>query len=218
MIRGVLLDVDGTLVLSNEAHARAWVEAFKAHGYVVPFDKTLRLVGMGGDKLIAELVPDLNDESGDGKKINDLRSKLVLEKYAPSLQPAPGSRQLVQTLQRQGIKVVAASSSKEDELKVLLKAAQVDDLLAEATSSDDAENSKPDPDIIQAALEKVSLSADGVIMIGDTPYDIEAATKAGIDCVAVRCGGWKDDELMGAVAIFDDPQDLLNNLPTVLTQ
>lgn len=216
MIKGILLDVDGTLVLSNEAHAHSWVDAFAEYGYSVPFDKTLRLVGMGGDKLITELQPELNDESGDGKKIKDLRTEIFLGEYASDLQPAPGARQLVETLHAAGLKTVAASSSKQQELEVLLKAANVGDLLTEATSTDDADNSKPDPDIIQAALHKIGLAADEVILIGDTPYDIESAGKAGIKCIAVRCGGWDDEGLKGAIAVFDDPQELLSSLPALL--
>lgn len=209
MIKGVLLDVDGTLVLSNDAHAQSWVEAFAHFGYEVTFAKVRSLIGMGGDKLIPTLVSQLSSETGVGKEISEVRSQLFLQEYASKLKPAPGSRDLVQKMLRGGLKLMVASSAKEKELDKLLKAAGVDDLLREATTSDDADNSKPDPDIVHAALTKIGLPPEQVIMIGDTPYDIEAAGKAGVRVVAVRCGGWSDKDLEGAVAIYDDPADIM---------
>lgn len=211
MLKGVLLDVDGTLVLSNDVHARAWVEAFAHYGYSVAYGRVRPLIGMGGDKLIPRLVPDLDSESEMGKMVNEYRAQLILNKYTPTLQPAPGSRALVTRLRSEGIKLVVASSATREELKVLLKAAQLNDLLSEATTSDDAERSKPDPDIIHAALDKIDLPPEQVIMIGDTPYDIEAAAKACVGVVAVRCGGWGDENLQRAIAIYDDPADIVEH-------
>lgn len=202
------MDVDGTLVLSNDAHARSWVETFAKHGYDISFEQVRWLIGMGGDKLIPRLVPGLTKDSGAGKQISEYRSKLFKEKYASNLKPAPGSRDLVQKLLAGGFKLLIASSANSAELSTLLKAAEVDDLLEEATTSDDAERSKPEPDIIHAALDKIGLPAEKVIMIGDTPYDIEAAAQAGVGVIAVRCGGWKDEELSGAIAVYDDPADI----------
>jgi HAD superfamily hydrolase (TIGR01509 family) len=209
MIRGFLLDIDGTLVLSNDAHAHAWLDAFAEFGYSVAFDEVRHLIGMGGDKLISTLQPELNDHEGVGKQITEARSKIFLKKYASELKPAPGSRELIQALLARDLKLIAASSSKQDELDVLLKAAEVDDLLTEATTSDDADNSKPDPDIVEVALDQLGLSADEALMLGDTPYDIQSAKKAGVKCIAVRCGGWSDSKLHGALAIYDDPADVL---------
>lgn len=209
MLKGVLLDVDGTLVLSNDAHAKAWQEAFEEYGHRVEFEKIRRLIGMGGDKLLAETVPGLSDESGEGKAIKDRRQEIFLDKYAGELKPTPGSRQLVEALRFLGLRTVVASSASEKELSSLLKAANVADILTQATTSDDAENSKPEPDIVEVALQKIGLSPDEVLMLGDTPYDIEAATKANVKCVAVRTGGWKDTDLAGAIKIYDSPADLL---------
>jgi HAD superfamily hydrolase (TIGR01549 family) len=209
MIRGILFDVDGTLVLSNDAHAQAWVEAFAAYGFMVQFDDIRKLIGMGSDKLIDSLFPEMNDEEGIGNQIKERRKELFLEKYAAGLRPAPGARDLVKAVHDTGLKMIAATSAGTKELSILLKAAQVDDLLTEATTSDDADNSKPDPDIVEVALEKICLPADEAVMIGDTPYDIEAASKAGVRCIAVRCGGWDDESLRGAVAIYDDPAAVL---------
>ncbi|HSH55882.1 MAG TPA: HAD family hydrolase [Candidatus Limnocylindrales bacterium] len=209
MIQGILFDVDGTLVDSNDQHAHSWVEAFAAHGYDVPYEDVRRLIGMGGDKLIQSLQPGLNDEEGVGKEIKELRSKTFLEKYAPTLKPTNGARDLVLAVQGLGLQTMVASSAKQDELDALLTAANVQDLLTEATTSDDAENSKPDPDIIHVALNKIGLKPSEVGMIGDTPYDIEAATKAGVACVVLRSGGWSDRDLSDAFAIYNDPADLL---------
>lgn len=209
MIRGILLDIDGTLVLSNDAHAFSWVDAFAQYGYEVAFDTVRPLIGMGGDKLIATVQPELTDSVGVGKKIKEAHSQVFLEKYAPDLKPTPGGRRLLQALLARDLRLIAASSSKQDELDVLLKTAEVDDLLVEATTSDDADNSKPDPDIVDIALDKLGLSADEALMLGDTPYDIQSAKKVGVKCIAVRCGGWPDSKLQGALAIYDDPADVL---------
>ncbi|MBW3537926.1 HAD family hydrolase [Candidatus Parcubacteria bacterium] len=211
MIKGVLIDVDGTLVLSNDAHARSWVEAFAEHGYEAEFEQVRRLIGMGGDKLIPSLFPDLNDHSDPGRAIKTTRRRLMAERYVPQLKPAPGARALVERLQSEGLKTVVASSAQSQELEALLEAAQVAGLLTEATTSSDVEQSKPDPDIVAAALQRIGLPPAEVLMLGDTPYDIKAAGTCGVDVVALRCGGWGDEELTGAVAIYDHPADLLKN-------
>jgi HAD superfamily hydrolase (TIGR01549 family) len=214
MVRGVLVDIDGTMLLSNDLHAHSWVEAFAAHGYDIPYEDVRPLIGMGGDKLITKLRPELNDESGPGKEISNTRKKLLMEKYMSQFQAAPGSRELVERLLRDGYKLVVATSAEEEELEDLLKASRIADLLEEKTTSSDAEQSKPDPDIVQAALDKTGFPPEQVLMLGDTPYDVQAAQHCGIGLVAVRCGGWSDADLAGAVAIYDDPADLLNNYDT----
>ena len=208
-MKGVLLDVDGTLVLSNDAHAHSWVEAFAHYNYSVKFQDVRWLIGMGGDKLIPRLRPELNGDSGVGAKISTYRSQLFLDKYAPSLQATPGARKFIQKLHRVGLKFIIATSAQSKELKLILKSAGLDDLLQQATTADDADNSKPEPDIVHAALDKLGLNAAQVMMIGDTPYDIEAAGRAGVQLIALRCGGWQDKDLQGAAAIYDDPADLL---------
>jgi len=211
-LRGVILDVDGTLVLSNDAHAHAWVEAFRDAGRDVPYARVRPLIGMGGDKLIPTVAPDLSSGSGLGKRIAAAHDRIFLDRYEPHLQPAPGARELVERLHAAGLKTVIASSAKRDELAALLKAAQVDDLLREATTSSDTKESKPDPDLVGAALKRIGLRADECRMIGDTPYDVEAGGRAGVPVIAVRCGGWTDAGLRGAVAIYDDPADLAAHL------
>jgi HAD superfamily hydrolase (TIGR01509 family) len=212
-LTGVILDIDGTLVLSNDAHAHAWVESFAEYGYRVEYDSIRPLIGMGGDQIIPRFAPGLSDKEGKGKQIADRRKQLVIEKYSKNLKPASGSRQLILKMQSEGLRLVIASSATQQELAILLKAAEVDDLLSEeqATTSSDAESSKPAPDIVEAALKKFSLSPQEVILIGDAPYDVEAAKTTGISTIAFRCGGFNDEQLKDAIAIYNEPSDLLSH-------
>ena len=212
-IQGVLLDIDGTLVLSNDAHAQAWVEAFAEYGYEIKFEDVRPLIGMGGDQLIPRILPELSGKEGVGKKAADRRKELIIEKFSAKLAPAPGSRELVQRLKQEGFKLVVASSASSEELSSLLKAAEVEDLLSEEpkTTSSDTEASKPEPDLVQAALSKGQLQPEQAIMLGDTPYDIQAASKAGVGVIAFRCGDFDDSQLADALAIYDDPADLLKH-------
>jgi HAD superfamily hydrolase (TIGR01509 family) len=207
----VLLDVDGTLVDSNDAHALAWVRAFAEEGVDVPFEAVRRLIGMGGDKLIPRVSP-FTDDSKEGKRVATRRQEIFAREFLPRLQPFRDATRLVAELKRRGMTAVAASSAKAEELRPLLRIANAEALLDGATSSSDADESKPSPDIIHAALEQAHAEASNAVMIGDTPYDIEAATAAGVRCIAFRCGGWADKDLAGAIAIYDGPWDLLARL------
>jgi HAD superfamily hydrolase (TIGR01549 family) len=211
VLDGVILDVDGTLVLSNDAHAKAWVEAFAAYGYKIDFEQVRPLIGMGGDQVVPRLVPELDSQSGKGKQIADRRKELILKQFGSHLAATPGARELVQRMRADQLHLIIASSATEQEMGLLLKVAQVDDLIDEFTTSNDAEASKPAPDIVQAALEKADLAADRVVMLGDTPYDVESAGKAGVGVIAFRTGGFSDEQLAGAIAIYDDPADLLQH-------
>jgi HAD superfamily hydrolase (TIGR01509 family) len=208
-VQGVILDVDGTLVLSNDAHAQAWVDAYAEYGYEVSFDKVRVLIGMGGDQLMPKVTPELTKDEGDGKAISERRKELIINRYGPKVVPANGARQLIQRMKDDGLRLIIASSATSQELEVLLKAASVDDLINEVTSSSDAEASKPAPDIVEAALNKLQMQPDQVLMLGDTPYDIQSASAAGVGVIAVRCGGFDDAALAEAKAIYDDPADLL---------
>ena len=204
----VILDVDGTLVDSNDAHARAWVEALAEHGRTVPFDRVRPLIGMGSDKLLPE-VAGVDRESDEGKAIAERRKAIFHERHLPRVRACPGVRELLERMRREGLELVVASSAEREELEPLLERAGAADLTGAETSSDDAERSKPDPDIVRAALERSGRAPDEVLMLGDTPYDLEAAGRAGVGVVALRCGGWGDADLDGAVAVYDDPADLL---------
>jgi len=208
LLQGVIFDIDGTLVGSNDAHAQSWVDAFAEAGYNVPFDVVRPLIGMGADKLLPKTV-GVSHESDKGKKLLARRSEIFRGKYLPRLKPLPGSRALVLRVRDDGLKAIVATSAKDDELKGLLQAAAVNDLMEERATASDAKRSKPDPDIVQAAVEESGIGKENLIMIGDTPYDVEAATRAGVRTIAFRSGGWNDDDLNGAIAIYDGPADLL---------
>jgi HAD superfamily hydrolase (TIGR01509 family) len=207
-VTAVLFDVDGTLVDSNDAHAAAWVQAFTEHGVTVDPAHVRRCIGMGGDKLMPQ-VSGIEEESAQGTAIAKRRGKIFTTTFLPALRPFRDSDKLVAAVKARGLTAVAASSAQEDELKALLKIAGAAWLMDGATSSDDADESKPAPDIIEAALKKAGASPVEAIMIGDTPYDIVAAARAGVRAIAFRSGGWSDADLTGAIAIYDGPWDLL---------
>jgi phosphoglycolate phosphatase-like HAD superfamily hydrolase len=211
MYKACLFDIDGTLVDSNDAHAQAWVEAFAEAGIDVEFDRVRRSIGMGGDKLMPA-VSRFTEDTPEGKRVASRRREIFTSKHLPRLQPFAKSSELVAAIKSAGLTTVAASSAKRDELHALLRVAGASELLDHATSSDDAEESKPDPDIVHAALQRAGAAAGDAVMIGDTPYDVEAAQRAGVDVVAFRCGGWGDADLRGALAVYDGPWDLLAQL------
>jgi HAD superfamily hydrolase (TIGR01509 family) len=211
MFSAVLFDIDGTLVDSNDAHARAWVNAFEEAGTHVDVDTVRRSIGMGGDKLMPA-VAGIAEDSPLGRRISKRRGEIFTSQHLPTVQPFRNAGRLVATLQSRGLVTVAASSAKKEELEALLTIAGAESLIDGATSGDDAEKSKPDPDIIHAALEKARTPPSQAVMIGDTPYDIEAASRAGVKAIAFRCGGWNDQTLRGAIAIYDGPWDLLARL------
>lgn len=209
-LQGVLLDVDGTLIDSNDAHAHAWVEAFTLGDIRVPFADVRQLIGMGGDHLLPKLT-GIDKESARGRELGQWRKEIFSSRYLPTLRPFPGTRALLQRMRDDDLMLVVASSAETEELDALLRAAGIRDLIVDTTSSSDASSSKPDPDIIQAALASASLAADEVLMLGDTPYDIAAARRAGVEVIAFRCGGWPDARLTGALAVYDNPTDLLTH-------
>jgi HAD superfamily hydrolase (TIGR01509 family) len=206
--RCVILDVDGTLIDSNDAHARAWVEAFAEFGYEVPFETARRLVGMGGDKLIPAAI-GLEAEDPRGQRLAERRGEIFRERHLPTVRALPRVRELLDRLRQEGFELAVATSAQEEELRPLLRVAEAEDLMGEAASASDADRSKPDPDIVKAALDKLGCPPGEAVMIGDTPYDIEAAGRARVSAIAFRSGGWDDESLRGAVAVYDGPADLL---------
>jgi HAD superfamily hydrolase (TIGR01509 family) len=208
LLKGVIFDVDGTLLDSNDAHAISWVEAFAEAGYDVPFDVVRPLIGMGADKLLPKTI-GISKDSDEGKKLVARHSEIFEERHLPRLRPFKGARDLVQRIRSDDLKALVATSARDEQLTELLKAAHVDDLMEERATASDAKRSKPDPDIVQAGIEESGIPPKHLVMIGDTPYDIEAAAKADVRTIAFRCGGWTDDKLKGAIEIYDGPADLL---------
>lgn len=209
-IHGVIFDVDGTLVNSNDAQAKSWVEALKDFGYSVPYEKVRPLIGMGGDKVLPETI-GVQKDSEKGKQISKRRSEIFKEKYLPDIKPFPDAQKLLDRMHEQRLKLAIATSAQPDELRPLLQIVGAADLIEDKTSAKDAKSSKPNPDIMQVALKRIGYPANEVVMIGDTPYDIEAAGKVGIGTIAFRCGGWSNSDLAEAIAIYNDPADLLTH-------
>lgn len=208
-LRAVLLDVDGTLIDSNAAQARAWLDAFEeAHVDVEP-DVVRRLIGKGGDRVLREAA-DLDIDAEPGKTIGRRHGTLFVERYLPGLSSTRGARELLVWLRSRGAQLVVATSAGDKEMRACLRTAGVEDLIDAFTSSDDASETKPDPDILGAALRKSRCRADASVMIGDTPYDCEAARRIGVAAIGLRSGGWHSGDL-GCEAVFDDPADLLAN-------
>jgi HAD superfamily hydrolase (TIGR01509 family) len=208
--QGVIFDVDGTLVDSNDAHARAFVEAFREFGFEIPFEKVRRLIGKGSDKLIPELIGRHDEAIAERKK------RIFKARYLPTLRPFPGVEPLLDKLKTMGLKLAVASSAAKDELDALLEVAQAKRYFEERTGADDAERSKPDPDVVQAALQKLALPPARCVMVGDTPYDAQAAWAAGVAFIGMRCGGWRDADLQPAVDVYDDPADLIASVDSFL--
>jgi HAD superfamily hydrolase (TIGR01549 family) len=211
MIQAVIFDIDGTLVDSVDLHARAWQEAFRHFGREVTFEEVRSQIGKGSDKLIPYFLSSEEDQK-IGKQLDKFRGELWKSKYLHQVKPFPKVRELFQRIQQDGKQIVLASSAKGDELQTYRKIANIDDLVEEETSSDDVENSKPDPDVIHAALGKINNpDPANVMMVGDTPYDAEAARKAGVRTIGVLCGGFPEEDLRkaGGVAIYNGPAELL---------
>jgi HAD superfamily hydrolase (TIGR01509 family) len=205
-----ILDIDGTLVDTNYHHTIAWYRAFHRHDIVLPLWRIHRHIGMGGDQVVAALAgDDVEEEQGDAIRAaeKDLYGELIDE-----VEPFEGARDLIAALKRRGRTVVLASSAKQEEVDFYLDLLDCRDLADDWTTSADVEATKPRPDLVLAALEKAG-TKDGV-MVGDTPWDCEAAGRAGIPTVAVRTGGFSAQELedAGAVAVFESVVELERRL------
>jgi len=209
-VRGVILDVDGTLVDSNRHHAQAWFDTFREAGLECGTVLDLqRLIGMGSDKLIPAAV-GLDGDSDEAHHLSERRAEIFESLYLRTLRPTPGAGALVERLRDRGFRLSVASSARPDELRHLLEVADVAWLAERASSGDEVDGSKPEPDVVEAALAELGLPAAEVAMIGDTPYDVEAGERAGVTVIGLRSGGWDDTGLRGAAAIYRDPSDLLD--------
>jgi HAD superfamily hydrolase (TIGR01509 family) len=209
-LEAALLDVDGTLIDTNYHHALAWFRAFEQHGFVLPLWRIHRAIGMGGDQLVPALVgEDADEEKGDD--IRDARDSLYQELIG-EVEPLHGSRELILDLKERGVTVVLASSSPQHELDHYLELLDARDLADAWTTKDDVESTKPEPDLVNAALDKAGTG--NAVMVGDTRWDVEAAAKAGVETACVMTGGWSAQELReaGAVAVFESVDELRERL------
>lgn len=210
-IQAVLFDIDGTLVDSVDLHAEAWQLAFKRFGKTVSFPEIRRQIGKGSDQLLpvfwsAEELEKL------GKELEEYRSELFKTEYLPHVKAFPKVRELFERIRQDRKRIALASSAKGDELNTYKKVVGIEDLITAETSSDDAAKSKPHPDIFVAALEELGSTApDSVLVVGDTPFDAEAAAKANLRTIGLLCGGWNETDLRqaGCIAIYRDVADLL---------
>ena len=208
MLRVILCDIDGTLIDSNDAHALSWVDALEQVGKPFPFERIRPLIGMGGDKLLPAL--GIDPESALGQEAGDRATRAFIETYLDSIRAFPRARELLERLIAMRYGVFAATSANEKELSAILTKADMSDVFQETTTASDIEESKPAPDVVQAALARAGCLPHEAVMLGDTPYDVRAARRGNVRCIAMRCGGWSDDELGGALEIHDDPAALLN--------
>lgn len=206
-----IFDIDGTLVDSNELHVDSWDRAFRQFGKQFPREKLRAQIGKGSDQYLPEfLTPEEIDRFG--KDLDDYRSELFRKEYLPKVRPFPRVRQLFQRIRDDDKRVVLASSGKKADTKYYIDLLKIDDLIEGYTSGDDAENSKPAPDIFAASLKKLGdISPGDAVTVGDTRFDIDAARKAGIKTIAFLCGGTSGSVLResGAIAIYNDPADFL---------
>ena len=212
MITAVMFDIDGTLVDSVDLHAEAWQVALERFGKKVSFAEVRRQIGKGGDQLMPVFLSQREmEEFGD--ELERYRSKLFKKEYLPRVTAFPGVRRLFERIRQDQKRIALASSAKGDELKTYKTIAGIDDLIEAETSSNDAERSKPYPDIFEAALADLGdVASDKILVVGDTPYDAQAAGKANLRTIGLMCGGWNEEELRqaGCIAIYRDPADLLS--------
>jgi HAD superfamily hydrolase (TIGR01509 family) len=213
MARSVaILDVDGTLVDTNYQHTIAWQRAFHQHEIVLPAWRIHRHIGMGGDKLVAALA----GEDTDAKCGDDIRAaeKVLYMELIDEVEPMPGARRLIDTLKERGSRVVLASSAKANEIEHYIDLLDVRDVVDAWTSSADVDATKPDPDLVQSAIDKIGCPPQDAVMAGDTTWDCIAAAKVGVPTVGLLSGGFSEQELRdaGAVAVYPTPADLVDRL------
>jgi phosphoglycolate phosphatase-like HAD superfamily hydrolase len=209
-IRAILLDADGTLVDSNDAHAEAWVDAGREFGYDVTFDRARWLMGLGADRVLARLT-GLAEFTDEGAQILKRRGEIFRERYLPGVRAFPGTHDLLCRLRDDGCRLVIATSASAADLPALLRQGRLESFIDAGADADRSGRTTRAPDIVEAALRRADESPDHAVLLGDSPYDVRAAGSTGVPVITLRCGGWSDDELHGAAEIHDDPRALLRH-------
>jgi HAD superfamily hydrolase (TIGR01509 family) len=215
VVKAVIFDIDGTLIDSVDLHARAWQEAFEHFGKQFDFERVRYQIGKGGDQLLPVFLSESEIEKF-GAELTEYRGELFKREYLSRVVAFPRVRELFERVLGDGKRIALASSAKKEELSEYKRIANIEDLVEEETSSDDAEKSKPHPDIFEAALAELGVEPSEAIVVGDTHYDAEAALKAGIRTIGVLSGGFLEADLReaGCVRIYKDAADLLANYDT----
>ncbi|NEQ32525.1 MAG: HAD family hydrolase [Leptolyngbya sp. SIO4C5] len=206
-----IFDIDGTLVDSVNFHAKAWVEGFRKFGHTVEFAVIKQRIGKGSGYILEEFLTVAENQQY-GAELNDYRQQYFHEQFLPQIQPFPQVRALFERLRQDEVQIVLATSAEQETANHYRELLGVKDLLDGMTCADDVENAKPEADIFQAALSKVPpVAPAAVVVVGDSPYDAEAAQKLSLPTIGLLSGGFSAEQLQeaGSVAIYKDPADLL---------
>ncbi len=213
MIRAIIFDVDGTLVDSNHLHALAWQQALAHFGKQVEYEQVRNQIGKGGDQTLPVFLT-ADEIERFGKELDEYKSRLYRTRYMAKVRPFPKVRELFEGIRRRGQRIALATSAGKDELQHNLDLLNVRDLVEATTSEGDAQRTKPFPDVFLAALRKLGEPPrDEVAVVGDSPYDAEAAAQVPLLAVGVLCGGYAEQQLRdaGCAAVYRDPADLLEH-------
>lgn len=213
-LEAILLDIDGTLIDSNDKHTDCWVEAFAHFGKQVPWDEIRGQIGKGGDLLVPDTL-NAREMQSFGEPLKKYRGELWKENYMRGVRPFPGAVEAIRALHGRGVKLAFASSSNPDEVEYYVELLGVDDLLEGTTSKEDAEFSKPSPEIFRAALERVKSDPARTLAVGDTPYDILAAHRTPVPIAAVLCGGFPRESLTKAEFLFESVPAMVKELDRI---
>jgi HAD superfamily hydrolase (TIGR01549 family) len=213
-LKGIIFDVDGTLVDSNDGHARCWQEAFAKFGKEIAYDVIRHQIGKGGDLLVPDLL-NAREMRKFGEELKEYRGQLYKDKYIDNVKPFPRVRELFETLRSRGVKIALASSANPDEVQYHTELLGVGELLEGSTSKDDAALSKPSPEIFQAALERIGTGPENTLTVGDTPYDILASHRACLAVAAVLSGGFERELLTNAEFLFDDVEEMVREIDRI---
>lgn len=213
-LKAILLDIDGTLVDSNDKHTDCWVEAFAHFGKKVDWDRIREQIGKGGDQIVPDMLT-AREMRKFGKELKDYRGELWEKRFIKSVEPFPGVKEALHELKNRGVKIAFASSSNPNEVEYYVSLLEAEDLLEGSTSKGDAKLSKPSPEIFEAALEQIGTDAAATLVVGDTPYDVLAAHRAGLAAAALLCGGFPRELLGKAEFLLDDIPSLVKELDRI---
>lgn len=212
MLKAVLCDIDGTLLDSNAFHAESWQRTFAQFGFSAEFEAVVKQIGKGSEYMLPAFIP-LDKLPGIEKEVKAFRKQLFHREYIDRVVPFADARRLLERMRQEGLRIAVATSSEKEDLEAFKTVLKIHDLIEEDATADDADKAKPEPDIFQAALKLLVIKPDEALALGDTPWDIEAAKKAGVGTVAVQSGGWTREQLLeaGAVAVYYDVADIVRN-------